>query len=205
MSVVERKNKRMHQKENHREKKNNRGIDCAASDGRANVLPMFLFSRCVSEKFSNPKEIRMKIVQQNWIKLVATACVSCALLLFLTTWVWADEIPAPVLRIEALGTNRYSISITNGVTNGAYVLYWAPSLSAVDNSSWIPFEPSVTLGETNWLLDGGEVQNAWFRVILGIDWDNDGIFNWADADPLDAGLGALDLMIDFPLTGTVLQ
>jgi hypothetical protein len=116
--------------------------------------------------------------------------------------VFADP-PPPVLTIANLGTNQYSITITNGVSTANYELYWTPVLA----SPIYPFTLAVigTLGQTNFMVSMGTYQTGFFEVISGTDWDGDGVPNWQDANPSDPSIGILTVVIDSPTNGMVLQ
>lgn len=115
--------------------------------------------------------------------------------------VFAD--PPPVLTIANLGTNQYSITITNGVITANYELYWTPILGNPD----YPFSLLAigTEGQTNFLVDAGTYQTGFFEVVSGTDWDGDGVPNWEDAAPSDPTIGILTVSIDSPTNGMVLQ
>src|SRR6267154_939052 len=95
--------------------------------------------------------------------------------------VFAD--PPPALSISSLGSNQFSIVITNAVTNVNYVLYSTPVLGDAENYPWILLSIG-DLGQSNWIVDGGELPFSFFRVVTGNDFDGDGVVNWQDADPL---------------------
>ena len=113
------------------------------------------------------------------------------------------DVPQPVLTIAPLGSNQFSVTITNGDANANYELYWAPVLANPD----YPFSLlSVgTQGQTNFSVDGSAWMSLWFRVSVGIDWDGDGIPNYMDAYPSDASIGALSVTIDSPINGSELN
>jgi hypothetical protein len=115
--------------------------------------------------------------------------------------VFAD--PPPVLTIANLGTNQYSITITNGISTANYELYWTPILANPD----YPFTLAIvgTEGQTNFVVNMGIYQTGFFQVILGTDWDGDGVPNWQDANPSDPTIGILTVVIDSPTNGMVLQ
>ncbi len=141
----------------------------------------------------------MKMIKKLWIALAALFGVGAVVITTLTAL--AD---APVLSIQSLGTNQFSITITNGVTNEVYVLYWTPTLSDPDNYPFALLSVG-DLGQTNWAVDGTGWDTSFFRVQTGTDWDADGIPNWQDADPNNPSIGILSVTIDSPLNGTQLQ
>lgn len=113
------------------------------------------------------------------------------------------DVPPPVLTITSLGTNQFSIGITNGVSTANYELYWTPILA---NSDY-PFSLAIigTEGQTNFTVNTGTYQTGFFEMIVGTDWDNDGVPNWEDANPSDPSIGILTVVIDSPTNGMVLQ
>ena len=110
---------------------------------------------------------------------------------------------SPVLTITPFGTNQYSIIITNGLSTTNYTLFWTPIL-ADPNYPWQVVGVG-SLGQTNFAIDAGDVPNGFFRILVGADSDADGIPDWLDADPLNPNVGILDLTINVPANGSVLQ
>jgi hypothetical protein len=108
-----------------------------------------------------------------------------------------------MLTIANLGTNQYSITITNGISTANYELYWTPVLA----SPIYPFSLAIigTEGQTNFMVNMGTYQTGFFEVISGTDWDGDGVPNWQDANPSDPSIGILTVVIDSPTNGMVLQ
>lgn len=125
------------------------------------------------------------------------------IVLFVMAICLGQGVPPPVLTIKSLGGNQFSITITNGVTNGAYVLHWTPVL----NNPNYPWEPLSLgdVGETNWTVDGSEWTSSFFKIVVGTDQDGDSVPDWQDANPYDPTIGILSVIIDSPLNGTVLQ
>lgn len=109
----------------------------------------------------------------------------------------------PVLTIAPMGSNQFSVTITNGDATANYELYWAPVLA---NPSY-PFSLLIvgTQGQTNFSIDAGAWQSLYFRASVGIDWDADGVPNYMDANPNDALIGALTVTIDSPINGSELN
>ena len=142
----------------------------------------------------------MKMTRNIWIVVVTLFSMAAAIVATLTAF--ADT-PAPVLTIASLGTNNYSITITNGDTNVNYELFWTPSL----NDPAFPWVLAVegVQGQTNFNVNGGIYPLGFFRANLGSDFDGDGIPNWKDANPYDSGVGVLTLIINSPTNGAVIQ
>ena len=109
----------------------------------------------------------------------------------------------PVLKITNLGSNYFAVTITNGIPSTNYTLFWTPAL---ENPGY-PWEVITIgdVGETNFWLDMGEWQAAWFRILVGSDQDGDGSPEWQDAQPLNPAVGILSVTIDGPTNGAVLQ
>lgn len=114
---------------------------------------------------------------------------------------WANA-QQPVLKITNLGANNFAITITNGLPSTNYTLFWTPAL---ENPAY-PWEVITVsdIGQTNFWLDMGEWQAAWFRVLVGSDQDGDGSPEWQDAQPLNPAVGILSITIDSPTNGMVL-
>ncbi|MGH7977377.1 MAG: hypothetical protein ACREC8_12050 [Limisphaerales bacterium] len=108
--------------------------------------------------------------------------------------------PQPVISITSLGTNVFSISITNGVGTANYDLYWTPLLGNPDYP-WTAAAIGNT-GQTNFVLDMEDYDSAFFRVILE---DTNSIPLWKLADPNNPSLGVLAVTIDSPTNNSVLQ
>jgi len=144
----------------------------------------------------------MKILAKHYWKLAAFVGVSCGFVALLTSLVLAD-VPQPVLRITPLGSNHFSITIINGVTNVNYELHWRPVLGD-PNYPWQVLD-SGDPGETNWVINAGTLQSSFFRASVGNDADGDGVLNWQDADPYNASIGILTITIESPVNGAQIQ
>jgi hypothetical protein len=107
--------------------------------------------------------------------------------------------PAPVLTISNLGSNQFSVVITNASTPTNYLLEWTPALANA-NYPWLVIATNSP-GQTNFLLDMGPWPMGYLRVLVGWDGDGDSIPDWMDAQPLNASVGALAITIDSPLSG----
>lgn len=109
----------------------------------------------------------------------------------------------PVLKITSLGSNNFAVTITNGLPSTNYTLFWTPAL---ENPAY-PWEVITVsdIGQTNFWLDMGECQAAWFKLLVGSDQDGDGSPEWQDAQPLNPAVGILSVTIDGPTNGAVLQ
>ncbi len=134
------------------------------------------------------------------IVLVSVSGIGAAIIMAVNA---LADVPQPVLRIAALGSNSFSITITNGVVTTNYTLYWTPALG---NASypWEVLGPG-DVGETNFIVDAGNWTSGFFKVTIGNDLDGDGFPDWEDANPNDPAIGILAVTIDSPLNGAVLQ
>jgi hypothetical protein len=109
----------------------------------------------------------------------------------------------PVLTISNLGSNQFSITITNATAPTNYLLYWTPSLSD-SNYPWEIVATNAT-GETNFMMDANGWPVGFFKVLVGDgDVDGDGVPAWMDAQPENSAVGALTVTIDSPINGSVL-
>lgn len=106
----------------------------------------------------------------------------------------------PVLKISDLGSNQFLIEITNAVSTTNYTLYWTPALEN-PNYPWVVLT-NTEVGGSNFLVDAAGWDAGWFRVLLGIDGDGDGVPEWLDAQPQNPSVGILSITIDSPINGT---
>jgi len=114
-------------------------------------------------------------------------------------WIYSSLADSPVLTIAPLGSNQFNIVITNPVTTTNYTLYWTRAL-ANSNYPWQVLGVG-DVGQTNFPVDGGEWSSLYFRVLLGIDFDGDGVPEWQDAQPANSNVGILSITIDSPTNG----
>ncbi len=107
---------------------------------------------------------------------------------------------APGLKIGNLGSNNFSITITNGNTNSFYYLWWTPFLNnpAYPWQVLIPGNPA----QTNFNVNGDATPVAFFRVSIG---NGTGVPPWQAADPSDPSSPALTVTINAPTNGAVVQ
>ncbi len=114
------------------------------------------------------------------------------------SWVWAQSTP-PVLSITTLGTNQFSITITNNIGSTDYDLQWTPVLANPDYPwTWAAIG---TPGQTNYLVNMTVYQTGFFRTIL----DTNSVPLWQAADPNNPGAGILTIFIDSPANGSLIQ
>jgi len=138
----------------------------------------------------------MKIIGKNWI---AFAAIFGSGLIIIVTALTARSQIAPVLTITPLGTNQFSVGFTNNIGTASYDLQWTPVLANPDYPwTWAAIG---TPGQTNYQLNMGNYQTAFFRTLL----DTNSIPLWEAADPNNPALGALTITIDTPANGSTLQ
>ena len=136
----------------------------------------------------------MKTQRKYWS--VAAALGSVAALIGALSAV-ADD---PVLKIGPLGSNQFSITVSNGVSATNYTLFCTPAL-ADENYPW----QVLGVGGTNFTVDGGDWPLGFFKVLLGSDSDGDGVTEQYDANSNDPNIGILSVIINSPTNGAVLQ
>jgi len=138
----------------------------------------------------------MKTIRKNWITF---AGIFGGGLLVVATALTVFSQTAPVLTITSLGTNGFSITITNNIGTNDYDLLWTPVLANPD----YPWTWAVTgiPGQTNYLVNMEGYQTAFFRTIL----DTNSIPLWEAADPNNPALGPLTIYIDSPANGSTLN
>jgi hypothetical protein len=115
--------------------------------------------------------------------------------LLLTRWVWAQP---PVLEITPLGTNEFSISFTNNIGTQTYDILSTPVLADPD----YPWQWAAvgSPGQTNFLVTG-IYETGFYQAIL----DTNAVPLWEAANPTNASLGILNVLIDSPTNTAVLQ
>jgi hypothetical protein len=138
----------------------------------------------------------MQVVRKNWIKGAGAILA----VLIITLIARAQTAPAPGVTISPLGSNQYSIIVTNGVSTN-YELYWTPVLG---NSEY-PWQllGVGTIGETNFEVDAGEFFSGFFKA--SVEQVFGGVPDYELADPNNPSLGILTVTIDSPTNGAVLQ
>jgi hypothetical protein len=142
----------------------------------------------------------MNQTKELWMTFITILGLALAVLIARTA---LAQVPPPVLSISPLGSNQFSVLITNGVSTTNYTLFWTPALSD-------PVYPWVVLGagqvgETNFTIDGGEWPVGFFQVLVGGDSDGDGVPEWIDGQPSNPSVGALSVTIDSPTDGSTVN
>ena len=111
------------------------------------------------------------------------------------------DVPQPVIAVGTTGTNQVMITITNGVSFANYELYRRTLLDAAH--PWV-LNTVGAQGQTNFIADMG-VTLSFFKIGVGTDWDQDGIPNSTDGDPINASVGILGITIDNPTQNGLFQ
>jgi|ERR1700677_3015748 len=137
----------------------------------------------------------MKTIKRSWVTLIG---IYAGGLIVVATALTALSQTAPVLTIASLGTNQFSITITNGVSTNDYDLLWTPVLANPDYP-WT-YAAVGTTGQTNFMLNMGEYKTGFFQALL----DDNSIPLWEAADPNNPGAGILTVFIDSPANGSTL-
>jgi len=133
------------------------------------------------------------------LRIILGSCVAIAIAFLIVFKVFADP-PQPVVSIQSIGTNVFSISVTNGVSTANYDLYWTPILANSDYP-WMVAAIGNT-GQTNFLMDMNPYSTAFFRVLLET---TNSIPPWKAADPNNPNAGVLAVSIDSPTNTAVIS
>jgi hypothetical protein len=131
--------------------------------------------------------------------LCARALIVAGFLLFGQN-IWAQSTPSPGLTIVPLGTNTFSLTVTNGISAGNYEILWTPILGDSVDYPWT-WAAVGTPGQTNFLVNMGIFQSGFFAGIL----DTNVIPLWEAADPHNPSAGILNVWIDSPTNGATLN
>ena len=138
----------------------------------------------------------MKKIRRHWNTLLGICGAGLVIAAAVLT---ARSQTAPVLTITPLGTNQYSITITNNIGTATYDLLWTPALGDPDYP-WTWAVPG-TPGQTNYQVNMGVYQTGFFQTLL----DTNSVPLWEAADPNDPGAGILTVFIDNPANGSLIQ
>lgn len=138
----------------------------------------------------------MQTVKKCWNKLAGTILA----VLIITLIARSQTPPPPGVTISALGSNQFSILITNGVMTN-YELYWTPVLANPD----YPWQVIAvgTNGATNFGVNAGAYSVGFFKA--QVEQIYNGVPDYEMADPNNPSLGALTVTIDSPANGSVVQ
>ncbi len=147
----------------------------------------------------------MRTLKQHWAKLTVAIGASVALAtLFVHALAWGQP---PGLSITLTGTNQVKLTLTNSTPGGAYEIYWEEFLgsnSSLTNGAWMDVYNGA-VGETNFVLNVGDLWSGFFRAVNTNDFDGDGIPNYQDARPFDHSIGLLRVTIESPANGSNVQ
>jgi hypothetical protein len=132
--------------------------------------------------------------------LILTRALIVAGFLLCTRDVWAQGTPFPALTIAPLGTNVFSLTVTNGISGGNYEILWTPVLGDTVDYPWTWIEVG-TPGQTNFTVNMGVYEMGFFAGNL----DTNAIPLWEAADPNNQNAGILNVWIDSPTNGATLN
>jgi hypothetical protein len=114
----------------------------------------------------------------------------------------AQSLPDPVLTIRRLNTNQVQLTIANGVSTANYQIHQRRFLDPA--YPWSP--PLIGLqGQTNFTANIGSETMVFFGASPGLDWDQDGVPNGQDGNPISPNVGLLSITIDSPAAGSTLR
>jgi len=105
----------------------------------------------------------------------------------------------PYLTIAPTGTNQVLITIVNPTSPENYELWWTPVL-ANPAYPWTAVAVGTT-GQTNFTVNMGPYYTGFYRALQ----DTNSIPLWEAADPNNQATGVLNVWIDSPANGAVLQ
>jgi hypothetical protein len=139
---------------------------------------------------------REKQSSQNFV--VISACSLLVAVAVLTASQAQAQI-APGLTITPMGTNVFSITITNNIGSADYDLQWTPVLAS-PSYPWT-WAAIGTPGQTNFLFNLSNSQTGFFRTLL----DTNAVPLWEAADPNNPATGILKVTIFSPANGATLN
>lgn len=107
---------------------------------------------------------------------------------------------APVLTITSLGTNEFSLTITNAIPADSYEVWWTPVLGDAAAYPWSAAAVG-NIGQSNFVLNMNELQTGFFYGLL----DTNAVPLWEEADPGTPGSPILQVTIISPANGSTLN
>jgi|SRR6266850_2563359 len=121
-------------------------------------------------------------------------------LLFLLGLTELGQSVPPGLKITPLGNGDLQISITNATPSDAFEIYHTPTLDPgfVWNLNLLGYT-----GQSNFTISAKSSPSGFYRALNGSDLDSDGIPNFKDANPTNAAIGLLTVIIETPANGSV--
>jgi hypothetical protein len=102
----------------------------------------------------------MKTLKNNWKKFVGLTSLASLAMCAVYACVSAFGQTAPGLKI-AMTNTIVSLTVTNGVTNGLYQIYFTED---VGNPDWLLVTNGAT-GQTNFSADVGDLEQGFFKAI----------------------------------------
>jgi len=137
----------------------------------------------------------MQSVKKCWVRLTGTILAT----LIITLIARAQTIPQPIISIAPLGTNGFTVKVTNSVSAATYDLQWTPVLGdAAYPWTWAEIG---SLGQSNFVVNLADYDEAYFRVLV----DTNAIPLWEAANPNNPGAGILKITITSPTNGWIMQ
>jgi hypothetical protein len=136
-----------------------------------------------------------KILREH--RLTLLGIVGVALVIVTTLAAWAQTVP--VLKITPVGTNQYSVTISNNIGALDYDLEWTPALGNA-NFLWTYAAIGVP-GGTNFLLNANGYPATFYRAIL----DTNTPPLWQSSNPNIPNSPILQVFIYNPTNGAVLH
>ncbi len=138
----------------------------------------------------------MKKIRKHLSALVGVGGTSAAVIAITFT---ALSQTVPVLTMAPLGTNQFSITITNAVPTYSYELWWTPVLNDPVDYPWTAAAVG-NVGQTNFILSNWTYPAAFFRGLL----DTNAIPLWEAANPSNP-TNILKITIASPANGSTLN
>jgi hypothetical protein len=103
----------------------------------------------------------MTMIRNNWAKLAGAMSVMVLAVFALYACISAWGLTPPGLSIAVTATNQVSITVTNGVTNGLYQIYYTEFLST--NPDWVLFT-NGSAGQTNFTATTTNTTSGFFEA-----------------------------------------
>jgi hypothetical protein len=103
----------------------------------------------------------MRTLRSNWSKLagIVAGGILAACVVYACVSAWGQT--APGLTVAMTGTNLMQVTVTNGVTNGVYQLYYREFLTT--NYPWI-YVTNGAVNQTNFLFNVGDTVSGYFEA-----------------------------------------
>lgn len=140
-----------------------------------------------------------KRVAVRWGYWLCPAVVCAGVILFVVERALAQGVPDPILTITLVSTNQVQLVITNGVSTANYEIHRRQFFDPA-----YPWKLHLigAQGQTNFTANLGVDTIGFFGATAGLDWDQDGVPNWADGNPISTNVGILSITIDSPTAGS---